>query len=197
MRKQKRILKAALILGVGLFGIAIATVVILLLRQDLGFMTPTSCGGAELKWARGDLPVQVWLNESDRDLEGDVKEAIVFWRPYFVWGGLVPAGWNTGESGSKVVHVKSMMLQDINPHGDTRHKHTEDAKCEIGRADIRIPMPLLKGAMRTCVVRHEFGHALGLDHDGDEDSVMSPTRGAKFGCEVSEHDAELLKRTYL
>jgi hypothetical protein len=188
--------RAIVMLGIGLVVIVCAAALIYLLRADAGFYQPASCGHAPLRWNKADIPVAVWLSEEDRDLEGDVKEAIKFWTPYFTWGGVVPPDWSTGNAGAKVVHVRSMQLQDIRPHGSTNWRHTEDEKCEIGRADIRIPMPLLHGKVRTCVVRHEFGHALGLGHDSSEDSVMHEFRDGKFGCVIMPDDAELLRGTY-
>lgn len=56
------------------------------------------------------------------------------------------------------------------------------------------------GEIRTLVVQHELGHCLGLAHDDFETSIMrrsqSETPDRAFPAHITDHDRDLLRRTY-
>jgi hypothetical protein len=195
MKKSTK--RAIFLVGVAIGVIVVGSVAIYLARKDAEFIRwedqpdyKGPCTGPAT-WLPADLPVDVYLLAEDRELEPDVKEAIALWAPYLNWKGLVPQGMTAKGT---IVHVSSMPLREIDPHGDTRLRH--DKSCKVKRAEVRIPMPLLKNKVRACVVKHELGHALGIGHSDDEDSVMSPTRGVMFRCDRSDHLVALLRTAY-
>lgn len=184
-----------------LFGAAIiimitATIVILLLREERGFMARECHEGqgdyALTKWARSDLPIPVYLSVGEERLEADVKKAIGFWAPYVQWGGYTKPLEEDPPDPVIIVDAKQLDPEDV--HGDAVLKWV--GACRVRRVEIKIPMPLIEGRIRQCVTKHEIGHALGLAHDDDEDSVMSGARDWRFRCEITEHDQALLAKEY-
>ena len=74
--------KAILLLAAGLAAIAILSTIILLNREERGFMV-RECQAGEgvekpLRWKASSLPVPVYLEESDAELLEDVKAGVDF-----------------------------------------------------------------------------------------------------------------------
>jgi hypothetical protein len=186
--------KAFALLGAGAILMTVLTLVILSQREERGFMVrecvADSGDHAATKWSTADMPVPVYLSVSEKRLEADVQAAIEYWSPYLIWAGYAKF---IQDPPDPAIIVDSMPASDP-PHGSATLKWI--GACRIRHVDVKIPMPMLAGNMRTCVVRHELGHALGLDHDDDEDSVMNAHRGPLFRCEITEEDQALLGRTY-
>lgn len=168
--------------------------VILLLREEKGLMSRECHAGqgdyGETRWKTSSLPVDVWLASEDAALKPDVQAGIDFWAPYLRWGGIIQP---LEERPDPVIMIESFPAPDRS-HGKAKLSWLGD--CEIRRVEIKVPMPMLSGPTRRCVVAHELGHALGLDHDDDEDSVMSASRSGRFRCEITDHDVELLRSVY-
>lgn len=182
-------------MGVGVLIMTVAVIAILAGRVETGFMVRECIEGtgvtAETKWSKTDLPIPVWLAVEDSSLGSDVEKAVEYWAPYLKWGNLYQP---LDRPFGPIVIIESMPLQMERPHGVTVLKWV--GQCQIRMAEIKIPMPLQAGRVRECVVRHELGHALGLDHDDDEDSVMHPERGWRFKCDITKYDQALLQTAY-
>lgn len=181
---------ARIILGLCLaIGVIIgASAAILASRKDAGFL-PCELGG-EMVWPANAVPLEVYLDAADLDWEEPLLEAIDRFNdvaPLFVYGGtydpirppIAPA-----------VLVSAEMFEEA--HGRT---HLTDAACTVVRADVVLPG--LVDEMQERIVAHELGHALGLDHDDNEGSVMFDRVDPRFrDFEISDADRALLRKTY-
>jgi hypothetical protein len=148
-------------------------------------------------WPPISLIVAVELSEVESRIMGAVKKAAKWWeketgKRYFIPPGeLVDGG-----------HVVSIMLASLNTAHDPNHAYAYvhpwiSISGYMTSASVRM-MPGWEDASEEFLVnalKHEFGHLLGLAHDEYPTSVMFEVVSARLGF-VSDHDKELLRRTY-
>jgi hypothetical protein len=78
-------------------------------------------------------------------------------------------------------------------HGTCEHRY-DKATGELLSA--KVTLPVIEGNdKRVKVVYHEAGHALGLDHDEQRQSIMYPTLQDR-PQELTTSDRDLLRRLY-
>lgn len=199
--------------GVCLFILSVAalitmTTVILLRRTDSGFITkddgaPTACG--DVRWVKALVPVPVLLDHNSKEGIKETAAAITWWNAKAGFTLFEPAGTLAFPSeqpkGTIVVEVVSdgsLENEEGHVHGLTSLNWIEGRDhCSILRAHVKIPGDAIVPwvSVREKIARHELGHALGLDHDGWERSVMY--QSARFELDtLTEKDRTLLNDTY-
>lgn len=199
----KRNWKGLAIMGGGIVAIVVLTLVILARREDRGFMVRECTKGegihALTRWAKEDLPLPVVLEETAVEWKGHMLAGIEFWNqaagvPLFRYQGVRTSLESTmAELRDPVVVVDRINAED---HGATRVRWI--GACRIRRAEVKVPGLVTSEETRAIVMNHELGHALGLDHDDYDASVMYfGGRAMRWGMrEVTEADRSLLREEY-
>lgn len=171
---------------------AAAGIIYGLLRQyDRGFMKKN---GNLLMWSKDKLPLLVSFtkdmpNELCLVFRSIAQEVNAFVGKTVFGGVLVPWETNTGSG----VCILLDILGEEGPGGTAEVKWNEKTG-QILSARVCIKNDLQTPDLETAM-RHEIGHALGLDHDDKSDSVMHPEtdhRSKKF----TDRDVKLLRRAY-
>lgn len=145
---------------------------------DRGFLSDY-CG--ILRWGRPGLIVQL-EPDVDTDMKQTIDNAIEYWNArsvvYFVDMDEVPPDF------------ADILISRTNSssHGETSLHW--DSDCIVSRAEISLP-GLATPSILDKITRHEFGHALGLDHDDLESSIMNEWVGAQR-MDATPLDIELL-----
>ncbi len=178
--------------------IAALTTVIILNRTDRGFMTRECVKGSgvfgELRWDRADLPVPVHVRAEDLGWSDAVLAGLDTIDPekkLFRWGGLIFH--DAVLIDPIIVFEQDSGIED--GHGHETIRWTDE--CRIRSVEIRMPLVAdHRGIARERAAAHELGHAVGLDHDDQETSVMYPSADPRFEYDLSGKDSELLKNAY-
>lgn len=150
----------------------------------------------EIRWARTDLPVPVYLDSAlPEDWEPAIKEGLELadpWKKLFALRGRL----QPGEDGPKgAVTIEQHNADD---HGLMRWEVIDAGTyCKMVRATIKLPVLMLPGKGRTRAAAHELLHAMGLSHSDWETHLMYPKASTLFPFEMSPKERELLESAYV
>lgn len=163
------------------------------LPVDNGLIAADKCGGAH--WDPKRLPLKVFLDPSTSEWSGIMYEGLRW------WGGSLFQVWDykpleeaiaRGDADISALIPDMLITTDPYMFGQALTQLDIDLKtCEIKSA--MIVMPELPMAPGFHMFIHELGHALGLDHDNDKESIMYPT---VQGAHLPPQDRERLREKY-
>jgi len=195
--------------GIILLAAAIAAMVALTLiiqgqREDRGFIVGECVKGESrteaVQWHRSSAPIPIRIMEDSASWSVPLEDAFFFWKR--------AANFEIVRSGSPLKPLEEatdpVIIVEVISNGSFDEEHPGKTKllwdrtCRIRRAHITVDGLVLDEKRQKVIMRHELGHALGLDHDTYEDSVMYPGgKPMRWGMdEVTIRDRELLKQTY-
>lgn len=206
-RNVKTILSVIIVLS----SIGIAIAVLFTHRTDRGFLrrdcmskSPMDRGqkfGA-LMWTPPNVPIPVRVTTTAKEWTVPVENAVRRWN---LETGIQIFGVPRELSLFEESHVQDpVILVDISnsdgesyEDGETPAHLDFDSGCNLHRVALRMPHLAPKGD-REKIALHELGHAIGLDHDDLESSVMYPGgKAIAWGMdEITARDRELLRKTY-
>jgi len=151
--------------------------------------------GAPIRWKKDIFPIVLIVHPDLEPWWSEIYVAASFWNTT-LQERLFVFDLSTADVLFNMENINFIYLQPGDPR---QFPHTivsyDGATGQIGSAPIFLP-PNTSYRVRFRVVVHELGHAIGLDHDPDnEDSVMHPM--AIFGpFEITPSDRAELKSWY-
>jgi hypothetical protein len=179
--------RAIALLTVGCLVLVGAVTAILYARQDRGFIVDACVqpdapvkpalhkpGRHPIKWWVTDYPVDIWIMPDAEVVGGTFVEAVQAWDEDVGKSFFEPP-----QPGSPLHQIPdpAIIVTCTNSDG-TEYEDGEiparllwDAMCRLRRVEIRFPCRAPQDRW-LAIARHELGHALGLDHDDHETSVM-------------------------
>lgn len=203
MRWIKNNWKGLAILAGGLAAMAILVAVILSQREDRGFLVrqcvKTDPTRASLRWHGSSVPIPIRITEDSASWSAPLEDAFWWWKRH---AGVVFRADRPlkplEEAHDPVIIVEVISNGSFEPEHPGKTKLFWDETCRIRRAHVTVDGLVTDEKLRKVIMRHELGHALGLDHDTFEDSVMYPGgKPLRWGMdELTLLDRALLSRTY-
>lgn len=165
-----------------------AVTMLLVLQRDAGFIKD-SCG--EVTWSRGSLPIPVYVDVGASSWFASIEDARALWDPN---GELFEQAGVFIDTATVTDPVIIIRAEPIDEHGKSRLRW--NARCELRRVDMTLPDLIEKPFVRRRAVAHEFGHALGFDHDTIGTSVMFPKVLEILPFEVTDGDRRRASAKY-
>lgn len=158
--------------------------------DGLASYDPSGCTSPdELRWAASEIPLSV----STPGDPGDITETIDLVNSQVGCTILVLDQSNTDPDILVLLNEPALVGSD-DAGGATSH-HTTGTRMTSTVRTFMVTDPY----MRMRVLTHEFGHALGLDHDSFESSIMFPTQPESEDMDFvmfSDSDRSLLNELY-
>jgi hypothetical protein len=168
------------------------------LRNDKGRLV-------DLKWRKGRLPVAIYI---DGDLPALLDEVTLAVREFNAAIGVrvfqfpvaaIPEMAQTFYERKSRQFLRSACLiraenNGLRYHGDTNIDF-DNRTGEIFSAIVSVPLDVSEWT--PAIIRHELGHALGLDHDDGDSSVLMHPHVSAPGAKLSTRDVRLLRDAYV
>ena len=201
--------KPLALLGAGAVAMAVLVVVILARREDRGFMhkpcVKDQPAKGFTKWGVSDFPISVVLDPlAAEEWGGATLLAVRKWNDAVGKALLIEPivgkefdrskCSEQGKPGDPVILI-TRINSDGSEEDGRAHAHPYwDAACRIRCVEVALPGLAPKGEWEQ-VATHELGHALGLDHDDFEQSVMYyGGKAMRWGMdEITEADKAMLR----
>jgi hypothetical protein len=220
MQWLRRNRKPLALLGAGAVAMVVLVTIILVKREDRGFMIRECVKGQSskgfTKWGYSDLPVPVVLDALAAEWLSVTATAAKKWNDA---AGKALLGEprsgdahdrskcsEPGKPGDPVILITRLNSDGAASAADEKlgvveapgHAHLYyDSACRIRCVEIGLPGLADKSKWEK-ITTHELGHALGLDHDDFEDSIMYfGGRAMGWGLDtITEEDKKLLSSAY-
>jgi len=185
----------AMIIGgaVILVGAIVGVIYGVLTQQDRGFMKAKN--GKPLRWSTDKMPLTIRYTE---DAEPLLQHLIAILGDINMFSKRVVFNLTIFEFGREesLEHDPIEVLFDVLPTGATVGGTTDlrwdERTGELLSAHVQIDR-LIRGEQLITVIRHEFGHVLGLDHDDKKNSVMHP-RASQRDVDFTDNDKERITK---
>lgn len=168
--------------------------------EDKGFMLTEH--GAKMKWKKSSMPIGVWVDLFVPDIWTQaIEDAVHKWN-FAAGRNLFLAPIKIHQYMSKKMfqgHILVTLSDEESGFMQRDHGHTDlkfnPSTGEIYSAVITLPKESL--AMAPYIAIHEFGHALGLEHDESDESIMYfELLKRRDPGKITDADAERIKRAY-
>jgi hypothetical protein len=203
----------AVILLAAVTGLIIALVLHLKKKKVKGELMRTPDGGFPLKWPANRLPIGVIFQDALGEGWGSLVDgtcrylAEVLGVRIFLEGREMGEGYDlirwppVGHIFIRMVgkdQLESVQNTIFNGGSVTQHKYDKETG-NIRSAVVTLPIMTSESLwIYKAMILHEFGHVLGLKHDGhDQSSIMYPNLKAQYGPgTLSDKDIQVLKTLY-